>query len=215
MTVCVKFVAAGDLARFTGRSVPKIAYNPPDDALIERTLSAWEALTDRDLFLAIGHELSFGLRIAEFSQARWNWHTEKHGYPVLDGQASVKNGTGFIQVRALDPWFSATKRLATERGWWPATLTDALIISGSDTYRKDGLFRSVSAWMRKQGWATKKTNHALRAFAGGQVAMKYDIYQAQMFLRHSTVKVTEQHYTHFVKTFRPEHLESLSVCWAT
>jgi hypothetical protein len=59
-----------------------------------------------------------------------------------------------------------------------------------------------------------KTNHALRAYAGSQVAMKYGIYEAQMWLRHSTVKVTEQNYSHFVNKFKPADLEQLPTRWA-
>lgn len=47
------------------------------------------------MFLAIGHELAFGLRRAEMAQARWDWlKTAAAGYPVLDAEAIVKNGSG-------------------------------------------------------------------------------------------------------------------------
>jgi hypothetical protein len=47
-------------------------------------------------------------------------------------------------------------------------------------------------------WKTKKTNHALRAFAGCQVALVYGLYEASRFLRHSTIKVTQDHYMHLL-----------------
>ena len=216
------FVRAGDLAAFT--RIPKIAYNPPSESIITATLAAWEQLalnpqpSSRDLFLAIGHELAFGLRIGELEQARWNWHTERNGYPVLDATANVKNGTGRLRVRALDPWFTSMKRHATANGWWPdLTLNpqpSTLIIEGTATYRTDDLYRAVSAWLRSHGWETKKTNHALRAYTGSQVAMKYGIYDAQMWLRHSTVKVTEQNYAHFVDDFKPADLETIPCRYA-
>ena len=208
------FVKAGNAATYN--RIPKKNYHPPTDQTIQATLTAWQEITDRDLFLAIGHELAFGLRLSEMAQAQWHWHIERHGYPVLDGQAIVKNGSGLLRIRALDPYYTTMRTLATARGWWPADLASAgPIITGTDTYRTDGLFRAVSDWLRALGWKTDKTNHALRAYAGSQVAMKYGIYEAQMFLRHSTVKVTEQSYSHFVSAYKPQDLNSLPARWAT
>jgi hypothetical protein len=219
------FVRAGNAAKF--ENIPKVDYHPPRQDILAATFAAWEALanpangdTHRDLFLAIGHELAFGLRIAEFAQARWNWHHAENGYPVIEGKAHVKARTGIVRVRALDPWFSTMQRLATDRGWWPSSTLNPqpstdLIIPGSASYRTDGLFRAVSDWLRQLGWETRKTNHALRAYAGGQVAMKYGIYEAQVFLRHSTVKVTEQNYSYFINHFKPANLDTLAARWAT
>ena len=208
------FVKAGDNARFN--RIPKQNYHPPSEDIIRATFAAWEKLEDRNLFLAIGHELAFGLRLAEMAQAKWNWHTERAGYPVLDGRAAVKNGSGLIQIRALDPWFTTLQTTAILNHWWgqPGE-ADEFIIQGTDTYRTDGLFRAVSDWLRQLGWETQKTNHALRAYAGSQIAMKYGIYEAQMFLRHSTVKVTEQNYSHFVSKFKPSDQNHIAARWAT
>ena len=213
-TALQAFLRAGELARFN--RIPKVFYNPPREDIIAKTLDAWAAVTDRNLYLAIGHELAFGLRIGELAQACWNWHSERAGYPVLDGRATVKNGTGLIQIRALDPYYSIMKRTAADRGWWPADIGSnaTLVITGNDTYRKDGLFRAVSDWLRHLGWETMKTNHALRAYAGSQIAMKYGIYEAQMWLRHSTVKVTEQNYSHFIQKFKPADLGTIPARWA-
>ena len=60
-----------------------------------------------------------------------------------------------------------------------------------------------------------KTSHALRVYAGCQVAMRYGIYEAQMWLRHSTVKITERNNSHFVSKFKPQELESIAARWAT
>lgn len=208
------FVRAGDLARFA--RIPKQNYNPPREEVIQKTLDDWTKIEDRNLFLAIGHELAFGLRIGELAQAKWNWHTTRADYPVLDGRGKVKAGTGLIQVRALDPWFSLMQTTAIMNHWWgqPGE-ADELIIQGNDTYRTDGLFRAVSDFLRTRGWETMKTNHALRAWAGSQVAMKYGIYEAQMWLRHSTVKVTEQNYSHFVQKFKPADLATIATRWGT
>jgi integrase len=213
------FLQAGLLHRFT--RLPRIEYNPPEDATIQNTLAAWEALDDRNLFLALGHELAFGLRIGEVAQARWNWWTVRQGYPVLDGEAHVKNKTGLVQVRALDPYYTTLRLKALARGWLPSPggeeqgeAGSPLIITGSNAFRTDGIFRAASDFLRRQGWQTRKTNHALRAYAGSQIAMKYGIYDAQTWLRHSSVKVTEGHYSHFIRKFKPANLDDLTARWA-
>ncbi|MGA2246804.1 MAG: hypothetical protein ABSH48_17570 [Verrucomicrobiota bacterium] len=210
-----EFVAAGQAARFSGHSVPKVAYNPPREEIIQQTLAAWAELadTDRNLYLAVGHERSFGLRISEVAQVTWGWHTVRNGYPALDNAAHVKGGTGWVQVRALDPYFTQMQIQIDLHGWHGEP--DEHVITGEDTYRKKGLFRAATKWLRGLGWATQKTNHALRALVGGQVAMRYGIYEAQVFLRHSSVKVTEQSYSHFVQKFKPASTEELPAKWAT
>lgn len=205
-----EFVRAGHVHRFT--RLPKDQFNPPAEAVIKATLDAWQLLEDRNLFLAVGHALSFGLRKGEIAQARWGWWTTRGGYPVLDGAAEVKNGAGLVQVRALDPWFNFMRQRVEAQAWRGAA--QDFIITGNTTFRSDDIFRAVSEWLTKLGWETMKMTHALRAYAGSQVAMKYGIYEAQCWLRHSTVKVTEQHYTHFVKRFRPADANALPATWA-
>lgn len=206
-----EFLKAGAVQKF--RRLPTRHYNPPSQHLIDLSIEAWRQIEDRNLFLAIGHELAFGLRKGEIAQAKWGWWTLREGYPVIDGEANVKNGSGRVQVRALDPWFQIMRERAAVKAWRGGS--DDFIITGNNTFRSEDIFRAVSEWLRKLGWETQKTNHALRAYAGSQVAMRYGIYEAQCWLRHSTVKVTEEHYTHFIKAFRPADLDALPARWAT
>lgn len=210
-----EFVTAGETFKFS--KLPATAFNPPPETLIQSTLDAWHKIEDRNLFLAIGFALSFGLRAGELAQAKWSWLTTREGYPVIDslvaGSVDVKNNTGFIQVRALDPWFAILQQRITARQW--NTGADDYILSGTLTDRTDNAFRSVSAWLRGLGWNTTKTNHELRKYAGSQVAMKYGIYEAQCWLRHSTVKVTELHYSGYVKRFKPADMNTLPARWAS
>jgi hypothetical protein len=190
-----EFLAAGDLARF--KKLPKITYVLPADGLIERTLTEWQKLSDRNLFLAVGFELIFGLRAKETAQAKWNWLQRKYGSPMLLARGFFKNRAFEFEAPALDPWFTImSKRIIAEK--W-AGQPDDFVIQGSKTFRGDENFRDVSAWMRGLGWQTQKTNHALRAWAGCQVAVKYDLWEACRFLRHSSVQVTEGHYMYLLK----------------
>lgn len=219
-----EFASTGTVCQ---RPVSKTPPRPPSDDIIAATLKAWEQLGNddaaRNLFLAIGHELAFGLRAGEVSQARWNWWTIKYGAPMLCATGQFKhNHEGYFEQPALDPFFSIMRNKAIARGWLllgrasvPASQDD-YIITGSDSYRADGIEREVSAFLRQLGWETTKTNHALRAYAGGQVALKYGIYKAKEFLRHSSVKVTEQHYMYLLKHPLLDTIRDASpVKWAT
>ena len=104
----------------------------------------------------IGLELTFGLRAAELAQATWSWLTKGPGYPVLDSaKAVVKDGTGIIQVQALDPYYSTLIDRVSAEGW--NTGPDAYILAGCDTERKDVTFRKVSSRMRALGWSVART----------------------------------------------------------
>lgn len=225
----LEFCAAGKAARFDKKKL-KIIYRPPAESIITKTLQAWIQLAQpdatklhRDMFLVIGHELAYGLRKGEMVQARWNWHQTRQGYPVLDGTANVKNGSGLVQVRALDPWFTTMKDLATACNWWLPSLSaggegqgevDSPIVAGTATYQREDIYNAISAWLRDLGWETQKTNHALRAYAGSQVAMKYGIWEASAWLRHSSVEVTQSHYMYFLKTFPVADKELIAAKWA-
>jgi len=206
-----KFTEAFKTFRFKGGKTVT-DYNPPSDEITQQTLADWEKIEDRNLFLAIGHELAFGLRIGEIGQAKWSWWTTRQGYPVIDATADVKNQSGLIQVRALDPFFTSMRERVEANKWKGEP--DDFIITGTMTARTDAIYRAASEFLRRHGWETKKTNHALRAYSGSQIAMKYGIYEASTWLRHSTVKVTENNYSHFVKRFRPTDPDALPARWA-
>ena len=191
--------------------VAKAVFNPPGDDIITRTLEAWLTLP-RNEFLALGHALAFGLRAHETAQAKWGWHTTIHGQPFLHGHAQVKSGSGLVQVVALDPWFAQMRARIEREGWRGGP--EEYILTGSDTERGETVFRDISAWMRGLGWATQKTNHEMRRYAGSQVAMKYGLYQCSTWLRHSSVKVTQEHYTHYLSRFSMIDPEKLAVKWA-
>lgn len=208
------FVEAGAEALFG--KLPRSGSDIPDDQVVAAVLAAWQKLDDRDLYLAIGHALAFGLRKHEIIQAAWGWHQQGPGYPVIDGRAwdpRVKDQTGHVRVRALDPWYSLMRSRIAAEGW-RGQANDLIISQGSATYRTDGLYRSVSTWLRQFGWRTQKALHALRGYAGSQIAMKYGIYEASGWLRHKSVNVTESHYTAYVKQFKPADMEDLPARWA-
>ena len=199
--------------------VAKLHWNPPGDDVLGKTLREWAEMKDRNLFLAIGLALSCGLRAGEIGQARWDWFTARNGAPFLDSRerddisVDVKNRTGLIQVTPLDPWWTTLHTRARVMGWL-GTGTE-LVIQGSTTYRDDSLWRQLSAWLDALGWMTTKKAHALRAYAGSMVALKFGIYEASRWCRHSSVKVTEDHYAYFVGRQQGLDPDAIPVHWAT
>jgi integrase len=201
--------AAAKESRF--RKVGRPAYNAPGDDVVKKTLDAWLKL-ERNEFVAVGLMLAFGLRCSEVAQARWEWLTLIQRAPAIDGVAAVKNRSGRVQVRALDPFYSRLMERVRAEQWNGA---GGFVIEGTEPYRERQVFEDISAWMRGLGWQTQKTNHAFRDYAGSQVAMRYGIHAAQMWLRHSTVKVTEEHYTDFLEHHKVGSPEQVGVQWAS
>jgi integrase len=192
--------------------LPDVSYNPPSEEVLQATLAAWEALPDGNVFRTIGMALAFGLRAMEISQAKWSWFNTRNGYPVLDSTGDavrVKGKTGMVQVRALDPFYTILRAKAQPaRG-------EVTVLNGTPDTVNVNTFIGVSSWLKALGWKTLRHTHALRAYAGSLIAMRYSMYEAQIFLRHSSVVITEGHYSYFVKKFRPANLEDVPARWAT
>lgn len=227
------FLSALSAGRF--RKLKAKAYNPPADTVVTATLAAWPDLP-RNEFLAIGLMLAFGLRKGEVAQARWDWLQTREGHPVLTTESGdFKNRTGAICITAVDPWYTTLITRAKTAGWLPPACppsppsgeragvrglgsenlrSDNLIISGTLTERSEEVFRRVGAFLRQQGWATQKTNHALRDYAGSQIAMKYGLQNASFWLRHSSILVTQTHYTTFVSQLKNTNPDALAARWA-
>lgn len=181
-----------------GKGSMKANYYPPREKTMETTLHEWVKMTDKRMFLTIGLELCFGLRAGEVPQIAWGMFTTERGRPLLDSRrvAMVKGGTAEIVVPPIDPfWRVFVNRI--ERENWKDKDTEAVVPVTDHEY--DELLRGIGAWMRGLGWETAKKSHALRAYVGGLLAMKWDIYRASVWLRHSSVKVTEQAYSYFLK----------------
>jgi integrase len=204
------------------RKVGRSDYRAPRDEVVAATLAGWKSLP-RDEAIAVGLMLAFGLRKAEVAQARRGWWAMVGGNPCLDSsRVVVKAGGGIIQVRGLEPFWSQLRELVgnAERGAGSAEhgkgSAEEYLVAPADQRERERareVFENVSIWMRGLGWETQKTNHALRDYAGSQVAMRYGIYAASTWLRHAGVQVTEQHYTDFVKRHNVEP-ERVGVEWA-
>lgn len=183
----------------------EVSYSAPSQAIIDATVKQWEDLP-YPLAMALGLVLAFGLRKGEARQARWEWLQSVDGYAVLDGSCEVKNGSGRVFARGLDPYCTMWLVLAQDR--------QGFIIPGSNRDRKEVVWRDMSTWMRGCGWKTTKTAHAWRAYYGSLVALKWGIFEASTRLRHASVTTTEKSYTHFLDRRGLVVKEALPYEWA-
>jgi hypothetical protein len=62
-------------------------------------------------------------------------------------------------------------------------------------YRCEPHWRTLMEWLAKKGIDAQKKNHELRKIFGDAVTRESGIYAASSQLRHSTVQMTERHYT--------------------
>jgi len=195
------------------RRVPRHEYVSASEEVVNAVLAAWEQLEDRDVFLAVGHALSYGLRKNEIAQAKWGWHVQQDGQPFLvTVDVNVKDHGGRLSIRAVDPWYTTMMKRVAERGWRGSD--DDYIIHGTDYYRTWDLFRIIAAWMRGLGWRSQKAIHGLREYTASQLALQYDIWTASTWLRHKYVTVTQGHYCGFVSQFAMSNRQLLKVRWA-
>jgi|GEM_PF-2589917 len=170
--------------------VPKL----PDFALMQRLLEEWPRRPWNE-FAAVAMALAFGLRAGEWGKACWNWFKCEEGRWRLEATTAVKNKTGGIEVRALDPFWSVFWKRAVVESCGQAESGEGAVLTGSEAHRTREVEREVSAWMRSAGWTEQKTNHAFRAYAGALVVLRWDHATAQSWLRHASVETTQKHYT--------------------
>lgn len=164
-------------------------YRPPTPEILAATLEAWLKL-DRNEFIAVGLALSFGLRRAEINQAHWEWIGSLDGYVFLDADADVKDKTGLLRTRALEPFYTIFINHCRDKGWHAKT---GRCLEGSMN-RRGSFDRNISDWLQALGWRTRLHLHALRAWAGSLVYTRYGVSAACAFCRHGDEGTTRKHY---------------------
>lgn len=169
----------------------------------------------RNMFIAVGLELAFGLRKGELKRVKWSWFDHIEGVPMLRCQmVDVKGGTNEINVVALHPFWTIMNRVIDRNGWRGApdeyclaerprsharTSTGLLHPVGGQGDRTAHPADNVSSWLRGLGWTTQKTNHALRDYGASLITMKYGLDSASHWCRHASRTTTEGHYQRFVE----------------
>lgn len=203
------FMTAWEAHRF--ERLGRVAYDAPPEAVVQATLEAAQDFP-RNEFCGVSLALAFGLRVGEIAQARWGWLTHMSNQPCLNARAEVKNHTNHIHVVALDPYFQRFMQRVQREGW--RTGPDDFILTGTPHQRETSLLRSAAEMLDNLGWRTHKKLHELRKYSGSQVAMKWGLYQASIWLRHSSMAVTQAHYTTYLDRMQMIKPETVPVQWA-
>lgn len=186
----------------------KLEEAPPDLDLMAKLIEQWPALPWNE-FAAVGLALGFGLRAGEWGKARWEWFKARDGRVWIDTETDVKNKTGRLKVKGLNPFWATFAARAQREGKRAA---EGFIIEGTDGERKERVEVRVSEWMRAKGWKGQKTNHSFRAYAGALVVLRWGHAEARDWLRHASVETTQKHYT---DRWRDENLgRAVVVEWA-
>jgi hypothetical protein len=73
----------------------------------------------------------------------------------------------------------------------------AYLFAGSKYERYDEMPDRLNAWLGRIGWSDEKKLHGLRAYIGGKIYTK-NPRLAQLYLRHKSIKTTEDFYSHFL-----------------
>lgn len=187
-------------------------------------------LDRRNMFLAIGLELSCGLRKSEVPRVKWGWLKRFHGVPHLsERDTEVKNATGEVHIVPLDPFWNFMLRVARRNNWVGSTdepllnarhKTDgqhrALQFShGGHTDATYWPFTHIGWWLRDLGWDMTKTNHALRDYSASMITMRYSLADASEWCRHSSITTTQGSYNRFVQMGKRVNARALAwLRWA-
>ena len=185
---------------------------------VDMPLATMDENDRRNLFVALGLELSCGLRASEVKRVQRHWVTTEAGLPLLRcSDTTAKNRSGKIEVSPLDPfwrilWFWIRKNN------WDVGANDFLLTTGKLGNGKESIAdRSYypeifgGRWLRWLGWQTAKSNHALRDFSASMITMRYGIGEACDWCRHSSIGTTERHYSRFVKLSK--RVEAKKLAW--
>ena len=174
-------------------------YRPPSQAVRDATIKSWVDLP-RNEFLAVGLALACGMRKGEMKGKRvfvdgeyiwqgaadWNWF-ETHGDNLwCVGKGDFKDGTNLLRVQVLNPFWKIIIERCAREGWE----REGLVLTGN----RSEFDKNISEWMKGLGWQTRLHLHALRAWAGSLVFMRYGIRSASSFCRHSDEQTTREHY---------------------
>lgn len=187
-----------DFCTRPGFSVPtKRDYNKPDDLTLTRTFAslAEKQAADRNLYLAIWLALGFGMRKSEIAAARVGWFLQINGRICCRMQHVTKNGAEDVTIECQNGAWEKLAPLLNGRN------TSEYVLAGTDAERTDDVFRRVSAWMRDLGWATQKTMHEWRAYAGCSVAENKEcgLAYASQWLRHGSIELTQRAYGRYIR----------------
>lgn len=164
--------------------VAKGNYFAPPDLVVRSAFDEIGKLRDADpnVFKAFWLAAGAGLRRGEVRLCRWEYWTMRDGAVWIVGGIGKDNEV--IEVPLQERAVAALEPLRKAAG---------PIIEGE---RSDQFARRLNFWMTQQGWRTEKKMHELRAYVGSLIYRKNPV-AAMQFLRHKTLRLTEQKYVRY------------------
>lgn len=188
-------------AHAQGSNATKV-YFPPADTVVAATFRDIEELkeTDQPVYELFWAALATGGRRNEVVDLKVAHFME------LNQQLWVNGGLGKdgrqIQIPVINWPVHAMSTTV------PAEVVKAMIarrqgqgeeylFSGTPHDRHDLLPRRLNTWLEAHGWCDEKKMHALRAYIGSYL-FRQNPRLAQRYLRHKSLRTTEDFYTHFL-----------------
>lgn len=180
--------------KLLGRDI-KREYLPPADEIVQKAFVEIEKLKESDpqSYRAFWLATGAGLRRGEILRARWEHFITRDGAIWYSGGIG-KDGQ-VIEVPVQDRAWAALSPFRPVDGQGPVMGEGASIEYA----------RRINWWMKQQGWNTEKKLHELRAYIGSRIYLKNPV-AAMKFLRHKTIKMTEQFYARYGTVQTPQVL---------
>lgn len=202
---CVQeFCEAGAVGKMSSK-----VYFPASDAILTETFSRVDELRDSEVpvleaaWVMFWCALATGCRRNEIADMRCSDLVE------LDGRLWVGAGLGKDgrQIRIpviawpVDPAGTARTPESVVRETLErrraADGPAAFLLEGERYYRYDTVGDALNEWMGILGWQDEKKLHALRAYIASKLYAR-NPRLAQLYLRHKSIKTTEDFYGHFL-----------------
>jgi integrase len=172
----------------------KREYLPPPDEIVQKAFVEIEKLREPDLptYLAFWLAVGVGLRRKEILRAQKEHFIIRGGVPWYSGGIGKDGEKIEVPVQA--------------RAW--AVLKDFVHDKQGKVLGEDATIeyaRKINWWMSQQGWKTEKKLHELRAYVGSMIYVQNPV-AAMKFLRHKSIRITEEFYARYGKVRTPDVL---------
>jgi integrase len=164
--------------------ITKGEYLAPSDAVVEKAFKDIKKFKkiDANVYVAFWLAAGAGLRRREIQRCRWEFWIERDGLVWISGGLG-KDGKR-IEVPMQQRAVKALKPLRKAEG---RVMGDEVGVEFA---------KRLNFWMKQQGWNTEKKMHELRAYVGSRI-YKSNPQAAMKFMRHKSIRITEQFYVRY------------------
>lgn len=171
-------------------STRKPDYNPPAESVVQNAFVQIETIKQKDPHAYIGFwfAIGAGLRQREIQRMKWEYLVDRQDGTWVSGGVG-KDGLRIevpMQVKAVE----ALSDFRKEQG---RVLDEEIGLTWS---------RRLNGYLFAWGWRTEKKLHELRAYIGSLIYQQNPV-AAMRFLRHKSIKQTEEAYVRYRTDAKP------------